>query len=71
MEIIKARRSWTDVLQTLGDHGCKLRLLHPAKFSITIVGGKKDIPNLSTNPALQKVLEGKLQPKEANCTGNR
>jgi hypothetical protein len=33
---MKARRSWTDVIQTLREHKCQLRLLYPIKFSITI-----------------------------------
>ena len=41
IETIKARRSWTDVLQTLRDHRCKPRLLYPAKLSITIDGENK------------------------------
>jgi hypothetical protein len=36
--IIKARRSWTDVIQTLRENKCQLRLLYPAKLSITING---------------------------------
>jgi hypothetical protein len=40
-EILKARRSWTDALQTLRDHRCQPRLLHPAKLSITIDGETK------------------------------
>ena len=79
---MKARRSWTDVLQTLRDHGYKPRLLCPAKLPITIDGENKIFHDkakfkqcLSSDPALQKVLEGKLQPKEATCTdkntGNR
>jgi hypothetical protein len=32
-----ARRSWTDVIQTLREHKCQPRLLYPAKLSITIV----------------------------------
>ena len=40
-EIIKARKSWTDVLHTLRDHGCKPRLLFPAKLSITNNGENK------------------------------
>jgi hypothetical protein len=65
MDTLKARKAWTDVLQTLRDH---TRLLHPAKLSITIDGENKIAHNkvkfkqdLSTNPALQKVLEGKLK----------
>ena len=74
---MKARRSWIDVLQTLRDHGCKPRLLYPAKLSFTIDGENKIFHDknrfkqyISTNPALQKVLEGKPQPKEANNTHN-
>jgi hypothetical protein len=37
-ETIKARRPWTDVLQTLKDHRCQSRLLYPTKLSITIDG---------------------------------
>jgi hypothetical protein len=35
-ETMKARRSWTDVIQTLREHKQQPRLLHPAKLSITI-----------------------------------
>jgi hypothetical protein len=37
-EIMKARRSWTEVIQTLREHKCQPRLLYPAKLSITIDG---------------------------------
>ena len=81
METMKARRSWTDVLKTLRYHGHKLRLLYPGKLLVTIDEESKIFheknkfkQNLSTNQAIQKILEGKLQPKE-NCshrnTGNR
>jgi hypothetical protein len=36
METLKARRDWTDVLQTLRGQRYQLRLLYPAKLSITI-----------------------------------
>jgi hypothetical protein len=42
-EIMKARRSWTDVILTLREHKCQLRLLYPAKLSITIDGETKSI----------------------------
>lgn len=81
-ETIKARRAWTEILQTLRDHRCQARLLYPAKLSITIDGENKIFHDknkfkqyLSTNPALQKVLEGKLHPKGSsynqNYPGNR
>ena len=49
------------------------RLLYPTKLPITIDGVRHSMinqvkQNLSTNPALQKALEGKLKPKEDNHT---
>jgi hypothetical protein len=38
---MKARKSWTDVIQTLREHKCQPRLLYPAKLSITIDGENK------------------------------
>ena len=74
-ETMKARRSWTDVIQTLGEHKCQPRLLYPAKLSITIDGETKIFHDktkftqyLSTNPALQRIIDGKHQPKEGNYT---
>jgi hypothetical protein len=40
-ETMKARRSWTDVIQTLREHKCQPRLLYPAKLSMTIDGETK------------------------------
>jgi hypothetical protein len=37
-ETMKARRFWIDVLQTLREHKCQLRLLYLAKLLITIDG---------------------------------
>jgi hypothetical protein len=58
-ETMKAKRSWTDVIQTLREHKCQSRLLYPAKFSITIDEETKVLHDktkftyyLSTNPAL-------------------
>jgi hypothetical protein len=61
---MKARRSWTDVMQTLTEHKCQHRLLYPAKLSITIDGETKVFHNktkfyLSTNLALQRIIKGK------------
>ena len=73
METMKARRSWIEVLQKLRDHGCMPRLLYPAKLSFNINGENKIFQDknkfkqfIATNPALQKVIEGKSQPKESN-----
>ena len=40
-ENMKARRSWTDVIETLREHKCQPRLLNPAKLSITLDGETK------------------------------
>ena len=65
------------MLQKLRDQGCKPRLLYPAKLAFTINGENKIFQDKNklnqyvvTNPALQKVLEGKPQPKKANNTHN-
>ena len=72
METMKARRSWIDGLQKR-NHGSKPRLLYPDKLSFTINGENKIFQDknkfkqfAATNSALQKVIEGKLQPKESN-----
>ena len=61
-ETMKARRSWTDVIQTLREHKFQPRLLYPAKLSITIDGETKVFHDktkfthyLSTNPAFQRI----------------
>jgi hypothetical protein len=72
---MKARRSWADIIQTLREHKCQPRLLYPAKLLITINGETKIFHDKnkfaqyrSTNPALQKIINGKLQHKEGNYT---
>jgi hypothetical protein len=58
---MKARRSWTDVIQILKEHKCQPRLLYPATLSITIDGKTKVFDDktkfthyLSTNSVLQR-----------------
>jgi hypothetical protein len=65
-ETMKARRSWTEVIQTIREHKYQSRLLYPAKFSITIDGETKVFHDktkftqyLSTNPALQGIITEK------------
>jgi hypothetical protein len=74
-ENIKARRSWTDVIQTLKEHKCQPRLLYPVKLSITIDGEikifydrNKFAQYIYPNPALQRIINGKRQHKEGNYT---
>ena len=40
-ETMKAKRSWTDVKQTLREHKFQPRLLYPAKLTIIIAGETK------------------------------
>jgi len=70
---MKARRAWTDVIQTLREQICHPRLQYPAKLSITIDGETKVFHDkskftyyLSPNPALQRIITGKNQYKDKN-----
>jgi hypothetical protein len=72
---MKARRTWADVIQTLREHQCHPRLLYPAKLSITTKRKTKVFHDktkftqyLYTNPALQRIINGKHQHKEGNYT---
>jgi len=72
---MEVRRSWTDVIQTLREHKCKPRLLYLPKLSINIDGETKIFQDktkftqyLSTNPALERVIDGKLQHKKGSYT---
>ena len=63
-ETLKARRFWTDVLQTVREQKCQPKILYPEKPENTIDGETKIFQektklnqNLSTNPALQKIVE--------------
>jgi hypothetical protein len=67
---MKARRSWTDVIQTLREHKCQPRLLYPVKLSIIIDGETKVFHDktkftqyLSMNLALQRIMKGKVQQR--------
>jgi hypothetical protein len=70
---MKARKNWAGVIQTPRKHKCQPRLLCPAKLSITIDRETKIFNDkskftqyLSANPALQRIINGKLQHKEGN-----
>jgi len=76
-ETVKARRSWTDVIQTLREHKCQPRLLYPAKLSIKIDEKPRySMTNniymdLSSNPAKQRIINGEAQHKKASYTLER
>jgi hypothetical protein len=62
-------------MQTLSEHKCQPRLLYPAKLSITIEGENNEFHDktkstqyLSTNPNLQRIIKGKQQHNDGNCT---
>jgi hypothetical protein len=70
---MKARRSWTDVIQILREHKCQPRLQYPAKLSSTIDGETKVFHDktkfthyLSTNLVLQRIITEKNQYKNRN-----
>jgi hypothetical protein len=72
---LKARRSWADVRQTVREHTCQPSLLSSAKLSITIDeetkishDKNKFAEYLSRIPALQKIINVKLQHKKGNHT---
>jgi hypothetical protein len=74
-ENIKARQSWADLMQTLREHKCQFRLLYTVKLSITIDGETKICHDktkftqyLSSNPTLQRIIDGKVQHKEGTYT---
>jgi hypothetical protein len=60
---------WADEIQT-PQKKCQPRLIYPARFTIAIDGETKVFQDeikfkgyLSTNPALQRIREGKVQQK--------
>ena len=64
--------SWADIIR---EHKCQLRLLYPAKLSITTDGETKVFYEknkftqyLSTDPSLHRIIDGKCQQKEGNYT---
>jgi hypothetical protein len=70
---MKARRSWTDVMETLREHKCQPRLVYPAKLLITVDGQTKTFHDktkftqyLSMNPPIKMIIKGKLQHREEN-----
>ena len=72
---MKARRSWTDVIQTLREYKCKTRILYQAKHSITRDGETKVFHDktkftqyLSMNPGLQRIITGKNKQTNKQTT---
>jgi hypothetical protein len=67
-ETMKAKRFWTEVIETLREHKCQSRILYTAKLSITIDGEKTKVFHdkskftqyLSMDPALQRIIKENL-----------
>lgn len=70
MDILRARKSWTGILQTERDHKCQPRLLYLLKISIPIAEINKTILKqyLTIYPEPQKVLQGKPIPEDVKHT---
>jgi response regulator RpfG family c-di-GMP phosphodiesterase len=67
MEILKAKRTWSEVFQALNENNFNPRILYPAKLSLKIDGTIKVFHNkqklkqyMTTKPPLQKILQGIL-----------
>jgi hypothetical protein len=65
METLKARRTWSEVFQSLNENNFNPRILYSAKLSVKIDGAIKifhDKPKLkqymTTKPTLQEILQG-------------
>jgi hypothetical protein len=61
---MKAKRTWSEVMQTLREHKCQIRLPYSAKLSINIDREIKIFQNktkfkqyLYTNTALKRIIE--------------
>jgi hypothetical protein len=68
METLKARRAWSEVLQTLNENNFNTRILYPAKLSFKIDGiikifhdNQKLTKYVTKKQPLQKILQGILQ----------
>jgi hypothetical protein len=75
---MKARRAWTDVIQTLREDKCQPRLLYPAKLSIILDGETKVFQDktksphyLSMNPALQRIITEKKNNTRTETTSQK
>jgi hypothetical protein len=75
---MKARKAWTDVIQTLREHKFQPWLPYPAKLSITVDGETKVFQDknkftyyLSTSPDLQRIITEKKKKKNKKHTQAR
>jgi hypothetical protein len=67
MEILKAKRAWSEVFRALSENNFNPRILYPAKLSFKIDEAVKVFHDkqklkqyMTTKPLLQKILQGIL-----------
>jgi hypothetical protein len=67
MEILKARRAWSEVFWALNENNFNPRIIYPAKLSFKIDGAIKVFhdkeklkQHMTTKPTLRKTLQGIL-----------
>jgi hypothetical protein len=67
---MKARRSWADVIQTLREHKCHTQQNSqlPHRETKIFHDKTKFTQYLSSNSALQRIVDGKHKYKEGNYT---
>jgi hypothetical protein len=73
METLKTRRAWSEIFWALNENNFSPRILYPAKLSFKVDGAIKIFHNkqklkqyMSTNPSLQKILQGILHTEDEN-----
>ena len=78
METLQGRREWQEIFQVMKTRGGQLRLLYPARLSITTEGqirSSQDKRNLKeytcSKPALQEMLKGLLKNRMKNSERER
>jgi hypothetical protein len=71
MEILKARRAWSEVFQALNENNFNPRILYLTKLSFKIDGAIKIFHDkqkvkqyMTTKPALQMILQGILDTED-------
>jgi hypothetical protein len=73
MEILKAKRAWSEIFQALNENNFKPRILYQAKLSLKIDGELKVFHDkqklkqyMSTKLPLPKILQGILHTEDEN-----
>ena len=72
-QVMKARRAWSNIFQTLNDNNLQPRIAYPAKLSLKVDGEIKTFHDkqklkefMATKPALEKILKEINHKEESN-----